>query len=207
MRCIRPILILALAAVSAGAFSQQAPKQTALATHAVSTPAPTATLLASAEAKAKADGKNVLVIFHASWCIWCKRLDAFMNDPKFKQVFNDNFVVVKLTVLEDDAHKKDENPGGADEMDQLGFKDAGLPVFAILDPTGNVVINSLRPVDGKAPANTGLPGSPEEVAYFTTMMQKGATHATADQIKAMSDYLADQEAAREAAAAKKKAGG
>jgi thioredoxin-related protein len=35
--------------------------------------------------KANAEHKNVFVIFHASWCGWCKKLDASMNDNSTKK--------------------------------------------------------------------------------------------------------------------------
>src|SRR5579885_338295 len=207
MRNLRSLIVAAALAVSVGASAQSGSQPNSnVRMRPVALPLPATALLSRAEADAKASGKNVFVIFHASWCIWCKRLDEFMNDPRYKPVFDDNFVITKIDVQEDDKHKLEENPGGDKVMDQLGGQKAGLPLFAIVDPNGNMIINSMRPVEGKDPENTGCPGSPEEIAYFGTMMQKGAPHITGDQIKAMSDYLAAQQAAREAAA-KAKAGG
>jgi thioredoxin-related protein len=37
-------------------------------------------ILDKAYVKAKEENKNVFVIFHASWCGWCKRMDKNMND-------------------------------------------------------------------------------------------------------------------------------
>ena len=201
MRLFRPILSIAVLAFAAGAFAQDSQNTVRTVMRApTAAPMPTATVLTLAEAKAKADGKNVLVIFHASWCGWCKRLDAFMNDPKFKQVFDDNFVVAKLTVLEDDKHKMMENQGGLDEMDVLGGRDAGLPLFAILDTDGNMIINSVRPAAGSDKGgNTGFPSEPEEISHFLTMMQKAAPKITADQLKDMQSYLTAQAAALKAA--------
>jgi hypothetical protein len=87
-------------------------------------------------------------------------------------------------------------------MDKMGGRDAGLPLFAILDPTGKTIVTSMYPVTGKPDANTGLPAAPEEIDHFVQMMQMGAPHVTADQIAAMKEYLTTQEAARKAAAAK-----
>jgi thioredoxin-related protein len=200
MKGLRPILATTLLAGSMFAFGQlHHSSYRALTPTAV--PAPAAKVLSDAEAQAKAEGKNVLVIFHASWCGWCKRLDKFMTDPQYKPIFDDNFVTVKLTVLEDDPHKAQENPGGIEEMDVLGGRDAGLPLFAILDPSGQTIITSMRPVEGKDKGmNTGFPAAPEEIDHFATMMQKGAPKVTPDQITAMRGYLVAAEAARKAAA-------
>lgn len=185
MRTLRTSLSIVLLAAALISFGQQAQMS-----RPVAVPMPAATVLTKAESDAKAQGKNVLVIFHASWCGWCKRLDAFMNEPQFQPVFAENFIVTKLTVLEDDKHKMLENSGGLEVMDQLGGRDAGLPLFAILDPTGKTIITSMRPVDGKDKGeNTGFPAKPEEIGHFLNMMQKGAPKITADQLKSMQEYL------------------
>jgi thioredoxin-related protein len=207
MRLLRPIFAIALVAGSVGAFAQTEQNNIKVGPP-VSLPAPAEALLKQAENQAQTEGKNVLVIFHASWCGWCHELDKFMTDPQYKPIFDDNFVTVKLTVLEDDKHKIDENPGGIEEMDVLGGRDAGLPLFAILDPSGKTIITSMRPIEGKDKgANTGFPAEPEEIDHFATMMQKGAPKITADQITAMKTYLTAEQAARKAAAAKSATGG
>lgn len=206
MKVLRPVLTLAMSAACIFAVAQGQPNKVATI-KPVALPQASSKVLARAEAQAKAEGKNVLVIFHASWCGWCKRLDKFMEDDKIKPIFDDNFVTVKLTVQEDEPHKMMENPGGLEVMDALGGRDAGLPLFAILTPTGKTVVTSMMEVAGKKPANTGFPAADEEIAHFVTMMQLGAPKATPDQILAMKDYLAAAEAARKQAAAKSGGGG
>jgi thioredoxin-related protein len=203
MKPFRPFLSIAILAACMCANAQG---QAGNLNKPVSLPPPTSYILSQAEQAGKADGKNVLVIFHASWCGWCKQLDKFMNDPAYKQVFEDNFETVKLTVLETEEHKMDENAGGLEEMDLLGGRDAGLPLFAILDPDGKVLATSIRPVEGKDKGeNTGFPAAPEEIDHFVSMMQKGAPKLTPDELTAMKKYLTDTEAARKAAADAKKA--
>ena len=72
----------------------------------------TENILATAYKQAAKEHKNVFLIFHASWCGWCKKLDTSMNDVATKKYFYDNFVTVHLTVLESAENKNLENPGG-----------------------------------------------------------------------------------------------
>ena len=40
------------------------------------------------------------VIFHASWCGWCKKLDAFLDDKDMGALMKSGFVIVHIDVLE-----------------------------------------------------------------------------------------------------------
>lgn len=57
-------------------------------------------LIAEAKAKVTAENKSIYVHFGASWCGWCRRLDAFLERPDIKPVFEKYFVPVKLVVQE-----------------------------------------------------------------------------------------------------------
>lgn len=148
---------------------------------ALSIAAPTTKeLLAKAQTDAKKSGKNVLVIFHASWCGWCHRFDKFLDTTDEGKLVKGGLEVVHITVLENDKNKADENEGGLDYMGALGGKDAGLPFMAIIDAkSGKMVVNSLQK-EGDAKTNTGYPGAPEEIAHFMTMLDKGAKKIKAD---------------------------
>lgn len=129
-------------------------------------------ILADASKKAKASGKNVLVIFHASWCGWCHRFDAFLADKTGQKVAK-GLEIVHITVLESKPEKKpDENPGGLEFMEKLGGKDAGLPFMAIVNPAGKMLINSSK--SKTKMDNIGYPGSTEEIAHFIKMLEVGA---------------------------------
>ena len=82
-----------------------------LSVSAFATAPSTAALLDAAKAQAKLEKKNVLVIFHASWCGWCKRLDAFLDDAGMGKLMKDNFVILHLDVLENPDKKALENAG------------------------------------------------------------------------------------------------
>src|SRR5215472_2704769 len=68
-------------------------------------------MLAPAEAKAAAEHKAIFLHFGASWCGWCKKLDALLDRPDIKPVFEKYFVPVKLVVQEHEKEKALENPG------------------------------------------------------------------------------------------------
>ena len=64
--------------------------------------------------KAQLEDKNVLVIFHASWCSWCKKMEKQLKDPQISESIEDIFVIAYLTVMESKQNKHLENPGAAE---------------------------------------------------------------------------------------------
>lgn len=115
-------------------------------------------ILAKAQKEAKAENKNVFLIFHASWCGWCKKMEKNMEDPAVKTYFDANYVKTFITVQERSTKKNLETPGGDAVNEKLGGKDQGLPYWVILDPKGNVLEDSR--VNGQ---NIGGPASETEV--------------------------------------------
>lgn len=199
---IHRFAIFAVLGVSLGATSD------AVAQVAAGGPVLAKTVVDAAIAQAKKDKKTVFVVFHASWCGWCKRMDKFMNDPKLKPIFDKNFTYAHLDVLEDEQHKMLENPGGVELMEKWGGKEAGLPFFLILNTEGKMIVNSMRPSNyppktgntrqpdprpmaGK-PSNTGHPMAPEEVAWFMEMMYQGAKHMTDKDLEQIESWLKSQ---------------
>lgn len=129
-----------------------------------------------AGAKAEKENKKVLLIFHASWCGWCHKMDASLNDPAVKKYFDDNFVIEHLTVDESKEKKDLENPGGDAVKIKYGGKEQGLPYWVVLDAKGGLLFDSKirsKGADGKITAqNIGCPASEEEVAAFIDILKK-----------------------------------
>jgi thiol-disulfide isomerase/thioredoxin len=134
------------------------------------------TVLNNAYAQAAKENKKVILIFHASWCGWCKKMDASLTDPICKKMFDDNYVIAHLDVMEQPAKANLENPGGMEVMKKFGGEKSGLPYWLVLDSKGNVLANSLMPKEGAASAipedNVGCPASEKEVSYFDNVLKK-----------------------------------
>ena len=131
-------------------------------------------ILSAAYAKANKENKNVFVIFHASWCGWCKKMDASMEDATTKKYFDDSYVTVHLTVQESAANKNLENPRAAEFLKTFKGENAGLPFFVVLDKSKTVLGDSF--ING---SNIGCPASEKEVAAFS-MLLKNTSKINAD---------------------------
>lgn len=133
-------------------------------------------VLKMATEQAQVADKHIMLIFHASWCYWCHKMDSSMNDPVCSKLFTDNYIITHL-VVDESIEKKDlENPGASDYRDQQGGKDQGIPYWLVLDKKGGVIANSriLPSVgDPSLPGdNVGCPASEKEVNWFIQVLQK-----------------------------------
>ena len=146
------------------------------------TPAPARELIASA--RAAAQDKAVLVAFHASWCSWCRRLEATLNRPAVKTIMDKHFVIQWLTIQERGPKAALDNPGAAElYATWVGGADAGIPFYGVLDAKGGLASSSIRPLKPGAPAgNLGYPGSPEEIQAFLGLLKDGAPSLTAAEL-------------------------
>ncbi len=131
------------------------------------------TVLQEACKQAAKEKKNVFIIFHASWCGWCHKMDTAMNDASCRKFFQDNFVVRHLTVKEAEAKKNLENPGGEEMLAAYGGDKGGIPFFLIFDDKGKLLADSkIRTAGDTAGKNMGCPASDEEVAAFIALLKK-----------------------------------
>ncbi|MEJ2614331.1 MAG: thioredoxin family protein [Ignavibacteriaceae bacterium] len=144
-------------------------------------------ILNSSLKQAEESNKPVMVIFHASWCIWCRHLEDALNSPELKKIINDHFVIAYIDVLERKEKKEElENPGGENIMNDLGGKNAGLPFYVFLNSKGKKIANSnAMPKD----QNIGYPASNSEITAFTSLLKKSSNRLTDKQINAVKDYL------------------
>lgn len=132
-------------------------------------------ILKQAYSIAAKEKKNVFVIFHASWCGWCKKMDTAMNDQSVKKFFTDNFVIRHLVVYESKGKENLENPGALELLKKYKGDDQGIPYWFVFDKDGKLLADSkLRPEGGgwETGDNVGCPASEKEVAYFLKVLKE-----------------------------------
>lgn len=134
---------------------------------AQATPA-ASTVMNKAMEQAKAENKKVFLMFDASWCSWCKRMEKNMEADATKDLFNKNYVVAHLTVQERGDKKSLENPGADALVSKYGGDKQGLPYWVVLDAKGKMLENSLN----EKGENLGCPASPEEVDLFLGKLKR-----------------------------------
>ncbi len=140
-----------------------------------------AAVLNAAEAEAAREHKNVFLIFHASWCPWCHRLDALLNAPALKPFFDRNYVIAQIDGMEAPAQLGLENPGWKDMMATYSATNMGIPYWLFLDPKGNILATCRSPFDSDRkgmPGNVGFPDSkyPHDLALFEEDIRASAPH-------------------------------
>ncbi|MDH6253995.1 thioredoxin-related protein [Chryseobacterium sp. H1D6B] len=85
-------------------------------------------------AKAKKEGKNIMIQAGGNWCIWCLRFNQFVQTtPELKTVVDKNYLYYHLNYSPDNKNEKIfaqyDNPG-----DKYGY-----PVFIVLDKNGKLI--------------------------------------------------------------------
>ena len=132
-------------------------------------------ILDAAYKRATAENKKVLLIFHASWCGWCHKMDSSINDPACKKFFADNYVITHLVVHESEGKKHLENAGADNLLKQYKAFDSGIPFWVVLDKKGNLLYDSfIKNADGSS-SIIGCPASSKEVNTFIKILKASSS--------------------------------
>jgi hypothetical protein len=158
----------------------------------LTTPPSADEIIKQACTEAAATHKKVMVLFHASWCTWCHKLDTLMASPECRPLFDQSYVVCHLTIAEAPDKKNLENPGAEELYAKYADQNSGIPFFLILTPDGAVIADSRIKPSGAKPGssgdNIGYPGSKKEITYFMRVLHE-TTPLTADQLKIIREKL------------------
>ena len=147
-------------------------------------PEPADEILKSACQVAARENKNVFIMFHASWCGWCRKMEASLKDESCRKFFEDNYVIRYMTVFESKGKENLENPGALNLLGKYKGADYGIPYWFIFDKQGTLLEDSkLRPEGASLDAgdNIGCPSNEEEVEAFIKKLQK-TSKLTPDQL-------------------------
>jgi thiol:disulfide interchange protein len=130
-------------------------------------------LFAQAKAEAKAEHKNILAVFSASWCGPCKLYERFLQDRQMKPITEEAFVIQRFDVGERPNSGHSDTPGAAALRTALGASgEPGFPFIVMTDNDGKPIVNSYR--NGDTNANIGYPALPEEIDWYIEMLKRAA---------------------------------
>jgi hypothetical protein len=159
---------------------------------------PSATkILQQAESQARAQHKNIMLDFGASWCINCKLYNRMIDDPSVGAILRRHFIFITMNTGERPSdHHHANTPGGVAFEDSVGGQGAGWPFLVILNASGQPLIDSNRP-DAKSrsgKSNIGYPAAPEEVDWFITMLRRTAPALSQHDLSTIHAWLTAQAA-------------
>ena len=132
-------------------------------------------ILKEAYQQAANENKNVFIMFHASWCGWCHKMDKSMNDPACKKFFDDSYVIKHLVVDEAKDKKNLENPGASELRLKYNGDGLGIPFWLFFDKDGKMLADSKMRKEGDGPEkgdNIGCPANEIEVTSFIDILKK-----------------------------------
>ncbi|MBC7884927.1 MAG: thioredoxin family protein [Saprospiraceae bacterium] len=126
--------------------------------------------------QAKEENKNVIVIFKASWCKWCHKMENSINDMSCAPFFDKSYKIVYFIIDEAKDKKHLETPGAKDFNTKYLGDRQGLPFWLVFDADGKLLADCMMRTSGQtmeqAGQNVGCPASDEEVNTFTDILKK-----------------------------------
>jgi len=126
--------------------------------------------------QAKKEHKKAFILFHASWCTWCRKMDKSMNDEACKALFEKNYVINHIVVLESKDKENLNNPGSMDMLKLYKGDKGGIPFWLIFDENGKLLTDSKTRADGvlldDTGSNMGCPSTDQEIADFMIKLKK-----------------------------------
>ncbi|MBS1638992.1 MAG: thioredoxin family protein [Bacteroidetes bacterium] len=154
-------------------------------------------IITNACKEAAKQNKKVFIIFHASWCGWCHKMDSSMNDVSCKSYFEKSFVIAHITVYERGDKEKLNNAGGEDILKKYHANTQGIPAWFILDKDEKLLADSqIRPTgasldtEGK---NVGCPAQKDEVEHFIKVLKQTTTLNAANENAIRTKFLKNSE--------------
>lgn len=149
-------------------------------------PLPAPALMMGAMKTAQAEHKVIWVLFSASWCDPCKKLENLILTSDVKSILAAHYVSLKLIVSESADRRALENPNANILMTKFDSRSIVPPFSAFMDGGGRMIANSRGMPNG---GEIGYPSTPERIQAFMALLQKTAPRMTADERAKVSEYL------------------
>ncbi|NJE06796.1 thioredoxin family protein, partial [Thermococcus sp. M36] len=129
--------------------------------------------------------KKAFIIFHASWCGWCHKMDSSMNDASCKNYFQKNFIITHITVYEAGEKQKLNNAGAEVILKKYHADKQGIPAWFILNKSGELLADSQMRQEGKfvdsEGINVGCPANKPEVEHFIKVLKQTTSLSATDE--------------------------
>ena len=128
--------------------------------------------LREASARAGANHRSLLLVFHASWCLYCRLFDMLLKHNDAAPIIGRYFEILQLRAQERRAPMQEQQLPGADEVyHRYAPEGAGLPYLVVLGDGSKKISDSIMVASGE---NFGFPVEPVELDGFEAMLKAGA---------------------------------